>query len=502
MFRRRVQPEGPRRLQPAAKRLRVEMLESRHMLSGVVNVEIAPVGLPGTLTLEGSVDNNHVEIHQGVAAGEYVITGLNNTLLQVNGAGVTMPTVTVNGINGDITVELNGGGDVFEFQGPSSVPTNLQITNDGGGDENIIEGVTINGDLVVQKAFGDDGFSGLKIIDTTVIGDTLVDNNVGGGDGGSNTFIEDSVFQAGSGTTALTIINGEGADILQIQGNSTFGSGVFPPGFVALTVVNGSGGSRTTLTGTSVVYGDMEIFNGPNIMATEDIVTFNNAEVLGAVTVRNDGGNSSTSVQQSSLGTDMINGGPLLVLNNEGVDAFFMEESEIPWGLGIHNDFAGGGTSLWGSSTDIRNSFIGTHPTMPMLPMPPALPGDAMLIYGDDAADVVTLLGTVVGGEFRMFLEDGNNEVTIRQSDMASLHVDTGAGNDMVTLEDALIPVALEIRLYAGADQLEVRGNSVLPDLLYGTIVIDGGIGIDTYGHDTTIIPPVLPISNFERTIP
>ena len=93
--------------------LRFEPLEERQVLSGFVDV-LLPLVPPISITLQGDGGNNEVEIRQTGNPGEYFITGNSSgTRLSFNGSGMTMPNVTVNGINSDITVRLGSGSDSF-----------------------------------------------------------------------------------------------------------------------------------------------------------------------------------------------------------------------------------------------------------------------------------------------------------------------------------------------------------------------------------------------------
>lgn len=490
--------------QPVQKRaFRLERLETRDMLAGVVNVLIAPMVAAGDMVLEGDVSNNEVEVRSGANFGEFVVKGLNGTLLQINGAGVTMAqTPPLNGINGSIRVELAGGADKFFFEGPdansmSRVGDDLLITNDVG-DQNVIRDVLINGDLLIDRVGGSAGYTELQVIDTTVIGDTIVDNATGGSNGDSKTLISNSKLQAGgAGSWGLWLRNADGADLLQVEGMSDFGTGIFPPASPVIHVENGDGGSRSTFTGQSTVYGAVEIYNGANIVGTLDIVTFNQAEVVGAVEIYDTDGDTETSVQSSSLGTWMTTGSPLVVRNNVGADHFIMQDSDVQWGVLLNNDTGAGGASMWGSSTDIRDSEIGTHPNGPALPAP-AGAGDALMILGDQWADTVSISGTELGGDINLeYLYDGNNSVELTDSQAAALRVETGDGNDTVLINDSELAVQLYIYLYGGVDTLEIRGTNTLPSPLLGMIVLDGGVGVDTYKSNT-----ILPLVNFEVFVP
>ncbi len=486
----------------SSRRLLFEGLENRNLLAaGVVDVQVFPLLAAGELDLIGDLSNNEVRISQTVNVGEYRIDGLNGTLLQVNGAGVTMPTVTVNGITGDISVDLATGNDIFTFDNtyaaagqPSNVPNHLIIDNDDGSNQNVLSDLLINGDLLVSKVLGTSGYSELQIVNTFVIGYTVVDNTAGGTGGDTWTVINNSSLQGnGAAGPAFTLSNGDGKDIIDVQGNSQFGTGPFPGAVVMIS--NAAGGSRTTFTGsgaaagfgTTTVYGDMYISNGTNLPGTLDTVTFNGSNVLGDVLVTNGDGNTSVTVTNSTLGSHLVAapfpgviGGPLLVANGAGFDQLSMTNSSAPWGVGIDNDF-GANTNVWGSVTQITNSQIGTAPFGPAIP---GFPGVAFGMRGDNGRDLVNLSGTTVDGILGLELYAGNNEVNLTsQTRMDALYVVTLGGNDTLLIDDAAIAVSIYVRLGSGADTFIVRNvdpATEWPSALLGSIDIDGEIGVDT----------------------
>jgi hypothetical protein len=327
-----------------------------------------------------------------------------------------------------------------------------------------------------------DGPVTVCIRDTTVLGDTTLDLIGGGFSGDSNVTIGNSRFQGGGAAPAFRLQNADGVDIVQVDGQSTFGTGTFWAG-LAVRIRHGDGGSRTTFTGDTVVYGALGIENGSNLPGTMDIATFNQAEVFGEVRVFQGDGPSLTTVLNSELGTHLISGGPLTIRNDAGVDAVRIEDSEIPWGVVINQDDAAGGASVWGSSTDIVRSEIGMHP------IPPAV---AMALAGDNGADTVDVRDTNFGGTVVIDLFDGNNSVAFNPSSMAALSLTTGVGNDTVRIDGTTIPVSVGIALSDGVDRVEVVNAAVLPDPLYGALAIDGGLGVDQFELDSDVDPDIL----------
>ena len=559
MFGRKVQRSKPAR---ANKRfLRLERLESRHMLSGVVNVEIGPgnpdVVTQGDMVLKGDHSDNQVTIQQsGNSFGQFTITGNNGTLLQLNGAGQTAPSWTVNNIFGDITVDLGPGTKAFTVAPPvgggvTTISGDLDIFN-GGADTNNIGTATggtgqvmINGNLNVTQRAGVIGDSDLNITGATIIGTTFVDNESGGG-GDSNTMINNSNLEGATGTNtpstnytgwsgsggstlnytpAFTLLNGDGNNVTQIEGASTFGTAIFSPECTVICIVNGAGGSRVTFTQpteTTVpqlqVYGGIDIHNGDptQLQGLLNVVTFNNVEVLGAVNVCDTGGNTQISVLTSDLGTQLKEGGPVTVFNGAGNDQLTMASSELPWGLYVDNDASftsmvsgvvvndsqstgSNGFDNYGSETSIQNSLIGTRPLGPDTPN-----GDAFFLGGDNGPDVVGVSGTTFGGQVEFCLRGGNNSVTLDTSIVPALNITaTGTGNNTVVLGGDTIAESLCISLEnQGVNTVELGKGSnglavSLPDPLRGMMFIQGGQGVNTLEVDLSVTDPLVDIVNF-----
>jgi hypothetical protein len=506
-------PRALRRDPPSGgKRLRIEPLESRAMLSGVVDIVIGA----GTLVLDGDGSNNQVELRQTNNPGEYFISSPDNTLFTINGVGATMPSATVNGINDDIIVQLDDGNDSFSFLGvapgvQSTAPDDLIIVNSDGSNVNVISDVLVNGDLTVIKGAASSGYSELRIVNSRVIGDTLVDNT-GIGTGDSKTVIDNSHLQAGGpGAYGLYLYNASGDDLFDALGNSQFGTGSFVAGQPVVYIYHGEGGSRTTFTGanqvagpgTTTIYGRLEVENTDNLPGTLDMLTFNSVNVLGAVTVQNGDGDTETITMNSTLGSDFVpplvgTGGSFRVYNDAGYDMFDMTDSLVPWGLKINNDRAAAGNSTWGSSTQITGSTIVTHPPGSAL----SNPDDAFQFRGDDGADVVNLIETTLGGIFDARMFDGNNHVTLLGAVIAGIDLVTGVGNDTLDIDDTQIIAYIDIFLDAGADELSIHNMNYAtqwPNPLLAFVEIDADFGVDTFSG---VVPPADLFAGFDLFVP
>ncbi|MEZ6087902.1 MAG: hypothetical protein R3C05_07745 [Pirellulaceae bacterium] len=461
-------------------------MEDRKLLAGVVNIEIDPVVAAGTINLVGDSSNNSVIIRQTVNPNEYVITRPvgDSTLFQLNGAGVTQPSFTVNAINGDIEVNLGDGNDRFEFLGVSAGSTrshahqDLIINNEDGSNVNVIQDVIIHGDLSVMKDAASSGYSELSIISSQVNGYTTIDNVGTGGD--TKTFISNVNLQGGAAASVLSILNGNGADLIDIQGNTQIGTGGFIGAQPIVSIDNGDGGSRTTFTGasnvagsgTTTIYGDVNINNGDNIFGIMDVVTFNQVNVLGEVDVDNNDGMSQVLVDGSDIGSHRAAGlgGKLEVQNGIGIDRFEMNDSNAQYGVEIDN-----GTGVWGSDTSISGGSIGTHASVA---------GTALEIINDNGNDVVNISGTTFGAGVDLdSMGNGMNAITISDdASMPMLVIRGGNEDDDVTINNSTITDDVDIQLGLGQDSLiiiDVDPSTQWPSALLGSIVLDGGDGVD-----------------------
>ena len=516
-----------RRLAWRARTLRFESLESRRMLSGVVQVETYPLLGAGLLALVGDNSAHSVKITSTPAAGldSYTITSKDGTLFQLNGAG-TFTSLLVNGITGDITVSLGAGGpNTLDFEAPAATPgsvstvlSSLIIDNDSV-ETNVINNVVIQGNLSVYALGG--GYKELDMLGTQVNGCTEIDNYASGGGSapspGTPTFSGDSysnltncVFEGlnvkpgGASAAALEIDNGVGNNIVFVQSaspapaNETSGLTRTQIGYQTTTAVTAlvvdnnlgevsgvafGGGSNTTLTNggnaaSPVVYGGLQIQNGETYPLQSNQVNFVGTVVYGAVTVSGDpalpGGNSRTSVQGSTLGAQLVNNSPVEVVNSGiGSNQFLMTGSQIPWGLAILDQGAS-----YGNSTIIDSSFVGqtasgARPQVPVAfgsGVSGARSGDAFFVVGSSGGPDTFVLrnNSVVNGGVDLMLGGGTKNVALDSSRMSSFVMVTGVGNDQLWIGGTTITNSVYARLGTGNDNIWMQhGNTnAAPDSL------------------------------------
>ncbi len=516
-----------RRLDWRARTLRFESLESRCLLSGVVQVQTYPLLGAGLLALVGDNSAHSVKITSTPGAGldSYNITSKDGTLFQLNGAG-TFTSLQVNGIAGDITVSLGAGGpNTLDFEAPVATPGSVStvlsslIINNGSVQTNVINNVVIQGNLSLYAIGG--GYKELDMLGVQVNGCTEIDNYASAGGSappaGTPTFAGDSytnltncVFEGlnvksnGASAAALEIDNGVRNNIVFIQSaspapaNETSGLSRTQIGYQTTTavtalVVNNNlgevsgvtfgGGSNTTLTNggnapSPVVYGGVQIQNGATYPLQTNQVNFVGTVVYGAVNVAGDpllpGGNSRTSIQASTLGAQLVNNSPVDVVNSGiGSNQFLMTGSQIPWGLAIVDS----GQS-YGNSTIIDSSFVGqtasgARPQVPVAfgsGVSGAQSGDALFVVGGSGGPDTFVLrnNSVVNGGVDLMLGSGTKNVALDSSRMSGFVMVTGVGNDQLWIGGTTITNSVYVRPGTGNDTIWMQhGNmNAAPDSL------------------------------------
>lgn len=470
----------------------------------------------------------------------------------INNQGVN-DTNTLQGTNPPVTIF--GDLVVVNAPGTSNSFNNLQVLgsvviNNHNGNTNAITNSTINGGLWVSKqALIGPGQSILTIGTSTVVGPTIVTNVNPGNNGGDTTTTVTNSQLIGQTTAvpaqvpgyvaavpaglAMRVINGPGDDKLSLLGTTQVGTQLLVAPPTVLTVSNGDGGSMTTLgpvnqaDATHVdVNGNMTIRNGLNLPNSVDMAMFVQADIDGALGIYNDGGPGATNTMfaNSNIGTWLAPPGPgpfgrpAVIINDDGQDSLTMTGSTAWWGLFVDHDNDPTGVNPptpWPSNTQISSSDIGTRPGGPsnaaglaavlaaVFPGPafqlPGLiaPGDALVVLGGSGSDTINVNPTQVGGQISLLLGNGGiNNVTLMGSAdnplvYPSIRVVGGTGNDTVRLENISIPINLLILLDGGNDTLELAGNTTLPAAGVGTILINGGVGLDTLTIEDSVVLPV-----------
>ncbi len=252
----RAKRKNKARLNRRARTLRLESLESRQMLSGVVQVQTYPLIAAGFLNLVGDNSVHSIKLTSTAGGGldAYTITSKDGTLFQLNGAGATLTSLQVNGITNDISVSLGTGGpNTFDFEAPAATPgsvstvlANLNILNQSV-ETNIINNVLIQGNLNIHTTSF--GYKELDMLGTQVNGWTEVNNytSVDGSNppGGTATY-------AGDSFTNIVNCTLEGLDVKSIIESEAQGAGATPSGpGLALEIDNGVGFNVVTVQSVS-----------------------------------------------------------------------------------------------------------------------------------------------------------------------------------------------------------------------------------------------------------
>ncbi|MEM9365543.1 MAG: hypothetical protein AAGD07_06065 [Planctomycetota bacterium] len=488
-----------RRSKQTGNRLtRFEILETRRVLAGIVDVTLDDA--TGLLTLVGDINSNEVEIRQDLtaAADSFQLVGLGGTRLAVDTVfGRTeFDDLTLTNVK-DINIDFTAGGtDTLSFLPPSdgaggsmdrhsSLEGDLSITTDGPG-LLLLDGVDVETLSIVQPFGGSP--TNVDLSDVIVVNVTEIITTAGE----SNIKIEDSHLDGG-----LYIENGIGDDILSIE-DTEIGGGVVRPAPAkdylpeVLTILNGDGRtditmvSSTTVTPGTVVHGGASVTNGDGY----DSLLMEGVHIYGGVVIDNGAGDAFGGANvmieaDSMVGTDLIDGNGLVLTNGIRRDTLSINDSTLPNGMLVDNSAADDA----GNDVEVLGSTIGGNP----------LYGTAVQVINGDGNDVMNLsqsmlLGLVdlgLGGGNDSVMMDGttvtgilsigNNAPFIPAFILAELQADLpglvaadssdGEGRDSVTLQNTEVMGGTYINLGDDVDTLELLTGTRLHTLG----VLEGG---------------------------
>jgi hypothetical protein len=170
----------------------------------------------------------------------------------------------------------------------------------------------------------------------------------------------------------------------------------------------------------------------------------------------------------------------------------------VQWGLYVDNDQSAAGGSLWGSTTQITNTTIVTHPPGSDL----MNPDNAFRFFGDGGADILNFIGATLGGIFQGTLYHGNNGISTLDSLMAGIDVVSGFGNDTITFDDTRFISYVYLFLDDGADRLNIHNTNYAtqwPNPLLAIVEIDADFGVDTFSG---VVPPNDIFAGFDIFLP
>jgi hypothetical protein len=464
MFRsfRRLKSSRPRLTrQPRSPRRLFESLEPRLALDGTVLVAI----VANQLQFTGDADANSVEISNGPNPGEFLVTGLNGTSIDVVGN----PSKVIAQPFNTVLVNLAGSSDRFSVKGASAqnrvtIPGGVQINNSGGDDVNHFEHAVLAANLNVNKAAGGGtNLSTLEIVGSEISAAVNVNNVNGANQGPSKTLI----IQNSHLHNGFNLTNGNGKDILVVDQSNITGN----------VNVNHDGGETRTFFGQSldpVIFGNLNVATGPG----NDEFVLNETTVHGNVNIDNNGaGNTKTIVSDSVIGFGLpaAAGNLRFSLDNDlGFDQFIMTgDSEIRDGLRIRTDVAnpanlsGSSIQIVASSRVLGNAAITTDAGANLIDLNGVQIGRNLTVNTGNGVDDITLTAVTIGLNLTINTNGSGDEVTLSATTVnAQTNINLGAGTDVLRLLDATRLLGLET-LNGGApnfgDRLEREVATVDP---------------------------------------
>jgi hypothetical protein len=440
--------------------LRIEPLEGRALLAGDVTVTLAA----NTLTIIGDASANEVEITPGASVGEYVITGLNNTI--ING-----PSLIVDPFN-LIEVDLEGGSDIFRVRGASAanrilIPGDIEIDNDDGNNTNELINVQLNDDLTITKT-GGVSENNLEVAGSLIIGDVTLSHS--GFDGDSKTLIHDSQVQGN-----LSITNAVGEDHFVTYASTIDGN---------VDIDNGDGDTRTVfgITEDPIIFGTLTITNG----AGNDKVFVHDTEVWLDVDIDNNDGHTLVSVEESDfgLGVGVGSTGDFELDNGAGIDEFTWTDSTVRDDLRINNHGNADGAAP--PAADAYGGRIVITATASQR----SRIGNDLDVEGDNGLEVINISHTDVVDDVASFaLHDGGSQVVFLDVFFSeNLTFEALDGNDNIRFEETTVDGDTTIETNGGNDLLEILAGSEL----LGSSELDGGAGIDTLRRQVITAPTIV----------
>ena len=493
--------------------LRVESLENRRVLAGLVLVEFDPGN--GLLTLTGDVNSNEVTIAESFEqpGDSFLISAGGSTRLSLDPVfGRTeVSEVPITNVK-DIVINFQqGGSDEVNFIGAapgvmSELEGTLDILTSGESE------ITLTDWEVQELNISQTAAAGTErtLTRVVVVGETTM-TSVGGE---AITKIEASQLDG-----VVRILNGDGDDDLQII-DTRIGGGVERPGpaedylptvlIVDNAVVDADdddiddddgddldfsrGRSSTTIRSSagdlvaSTIHGEAMITNGVGF----DIVMIEGIEVTGGLMIDNGDGDAAggATVMIDSgaiIGSDLINGNGLEIENGDRRDVLMIDDAILPSGMLVDNR----DTDDAGNDVNITASTIGGNP----------LYGNAIQIINGEGNDSLVIAdNTTLNGLVDLGLGGGNDDVTLTDStingvlsigaaafvqDFAFDSFDgfldaddsDGAGRDVVIMDNLTVTGGTFIDLGDDVDTVRITGGTRLSIL---GVIDAGGSFADT----------------------
>lgn len=477
-----------RRLAQNRKFLRVEPLEERNMFSTVTITTTAVVGGIDLSLSTPSASNCSLEIQSGSSPNSLVLTPLGNTYLQQGANQASQNPVTLNGINGTVTLDLSGGDQTIQFLAPtgggttlfasdldietlsgadtvsfSNVQVNGDFTMDGTdatgpnsltagnflvlGDVNITNGSSsgsntftsptqIDGDLTI-KSSADTGPSTFSATGLTVLGSTLIDNEADGNEGDSPTTIVNSKFDGSDaapgspGTPAFELLASAGDAQFQASGTTSFGSSVMPPTADGLYINNDVGGVLTTQGSTTG-------FGSAGNSATIPLMIWGNAVIMNGPVQVGSNQLNLTSFNWTEIENNLTINNPDAAAGSSAevteANTYVQGNVNITNGYGYDTLLATGSYNpylyVYNDNSAATPSNQGSYTNVTTSNI------GTLHLGGDNGANVVTVSKTVVDNLDVNLANANDNTVTLDSNYVTNLLIDTtanptGAGNQI-----------------------------------------------------------------------
>jgi len=176
-----------------AKRTRLETLERRSLLAADASVAV----FGGNLFIQGSDANETVDIETGAEAGSFTISGVDAGMLgdissrfddnvTTNADG----SVTVTGVNHGVHINLRGGDDTLRLR-DIDLSGNLHI-NTGAGDDTVVIGADSAGNTGDEDSSGTDTDDGNSTDDASNTDDATDGSGPIGGDSNTGDSTDDN----------------------------------------------------------------------------------------------------------------------------------------------------------------------------------------------------------------------------------------------------------------------------------------------------------------------
>ncbi|MCM2374217.1 Planctomycete extracellular domain protein [Aporhodopirellula aestuarii] len=493
--RQRREPASTRSKPTRRRRMRVETLENRRVLAAnFVTVDITG----DTVMLSGDTNANEIEIWQDSRRAfspseSFTIKAAENSeTMFVDSAGLVIGDTFQSPVNvaiHNINIDFGqGGADSVEFVGLDQSDTDastldgmLTIITNGEAEVSLSD---LEVETLLVSHQDDDDIGTTTLTDVVVSGDDVsmagtrnfFSTHIESGGGGSVITILDSNLKGGLSISNDGLVDFSGpivhmmnptgaADVIKITNTDIGELLVLDPQNV-LEIYNGDGGSRTTLerdnaTDPSRIRGNVVITNEAGF----DEVSFSGINIWGSSDIENGAGDflhgSSIMIfNESIIGSDLLEGGRLNVVNGDGDDRLTIEESRLPSGIIVNN----------GNDHDTNTIIIGKAGDV-------ALPAERTIIGGN------TLAGSVI----QFANGDGNERLSIINTDLRGL-VDIGlsGGDDSVNMSDVIVDGALNI------GNTENIRPAFVDDLFTDLGIAGADDGDDGLGNDRVTLEDVM----------